>query len=107
MPESQKALGSISMIVSHYFQCVRRLVADAEHVDADLQRENAALSIILAVSAIEAFLNIWFRTFSKEPQYAAHRTRILCDLRRQRGVREKLKEWPALFFPHGYDFSCG
>ena len=107
MPESQKAFGSIGMIVSHYFQCVRRLVADAKHVDADLQRENAALSIILAVSAIEAFLNIWFRTFSKEPQYAAHRARILCDLRRQRGVREKLKEWPALFFPQGYDFSCG
>ena len=50
MPESQKALGSISMIVSHYFQCVRRLVADAEHVDADLQRENAALSRLSGVS---------------------------------------------------------
>jgi hypothetical protein len=62
---------SIGMIVSHYFRCVRRLVADAENADDDLQRENAALSIILAVSAIEAFLNIWFRTFSQEGPPAA------------------------------------
>ena len=107
MSQSQVALGSINMIVSHYFQCVRRLVTDADPADDDLQRENAALAIILAVSAIEAFLNIWFRTFSTEPQYAAHRARILSDLREQRGLREKLKEWPPLFFGQGYDFSCG
>jgi hypothetical protein len=107
MSESQKAFASIGMIVSHYFQCMRRLVADAKNADEALQRENAALSIILAVSAIEAFLNIWFRTFSQEPQYAVHRARILSDLKRQRGVRDKLKEWPPLFFPQGYDFSCG
>jgi hypothetical protein len=107
MPQSKVALGSIGMIVSHYFQCVRRLVADADHGDDDLQRENAALAVILSVSAIEAFLNIWFRTYSREPRYAAHRGRILSDLQAQRGVRDKLKEWPPLFFGQGYDFSRG
>jgi hypothetical protein len=64
-----------------------------------------ALAVFMAVSAIEAFLNIWFRTFSEVGPVAAHRETIMADLRRRCGLTYKFKTWPKMCFDKGFDLD--
>ena len=103
-----RQFGSPNSILWRYFACLRRLAREASTTpDPDLQRETAALAVFMAVSTIEAFLNIWFRTFSEGGPVAAHRETIMADLRpgSRRGLRHKFKTWPKMCFDKGFDLD--
>lgn len=59
----------------------------------------------MAVSAIEAFLNIWFRTFTEAEPLVKHRDTVMADLARRRGLTYKFKNWPMLCFGRGFDLE--
>lgn len=95
--------GSPNSILWRYFACLRRLAHEANAtLDADRQRETAALAVFMAVSAVEAFLNIWFRTFAEVGPVVAQRDTIIADLRHRRGLAYKFKTWPELCFGKGF-----
>jgi hypothetical protein len=101
-----REFGSPNSILWRYFACLRRLAHEASTTpDADLQRETAALAVFMAVSAIEVFLNIWFRTFSEAGPVVAHRGTIMADLRSRRGLAYKFKTWPEMCFDKGFDLD--
>ena len=104
--DGDRQFGSPNSILWRYFVCLRRLAHEASTTpDPDLQRETVALAVFMAVSAIEAFLNIWFRTFSEVGPLADHRETILADLRKRCGLRYKFKTWPKLCFDKGFDLN--
>jgi hypothetical protein len=106
--DGDRQFGSPNSILWRYFACLRRLAHEASTTpDPDLQRETAALAVFMAVSAIEAFLNIWFRTFSEAGPVAAHRETIMADLslRSRRGLTHKFKTWPEMCFDKGFDLD--
>lgn len=104
--DGDRQFGSPNSILWRYFACLRRLAHEASTtLDPDLQRETAALAVFMAVSAIEAFLNIWFRTFSETGPVAAHREAIMADLRRRCRLTYKFKTWPKMCFEKGFDLD--
>jgi hypothetical protein len=103
---AKRELGSPNAIIWRYFACLRRLAHEAGTAsDRDLQREIAALAVFMAVSAIEAFLNVWFRTFSEAGPVVAHREAIVRDLTDRRGLTYKFKMWPKMCFTKGFDLD--
>src|SRR5438132_11252535 len=105
---NDREYGSPNSILWRYFSCLRRLVLESRGtIDPDLQRELAALAIFMAVSTVEAFLNIWFRTFSEAGPLAAHRDTIMSDLALRRGANQKSKAWPAMSFDGGFPLDRG
>lgn len=104
--DGDRQFGSPNSILWRYFACLRRLAHEAHTTpDPDLQREAAALAVFMAVSAIEAFLNIWFRTFSEAGRAAAYRETIMADLRKRRGLTYKFQTWPEMCFDKGFDLD--
>lgn len=104
--EGDRQFGAPNSILWRYFACLRRLVHEANTTpDPDLQRETAALAVFMAVSAIEAFLNIWFRTFSEAGLVVAHRATIMADLRNRRPLTYKFKTWPKMCFDKSFDLD--
>jgi hypothetical protein len=106
MGGGDREFGSPNSILWRYFACLRHFAHEASTTpDADLQREAAALAVFMAVSAIEVFLNIWFRTFSEAGPVVAHRGTIMADLRSRRGLAYKFKTWPEMCFDKGFDLD--
>jgi hypothetical protein len=104
--DSDRQFGSPNSILWRYFTCLRRLAREAsEAADRDLQREASALAVFMAVSAIEAFLNIWFRTFSEAGPLVRHRQTIMTDLSQRRGLRYKFTTWPKMCFDKGFSLD--
>jgi hypothetical protein len=102
-PNGNREYGTPNSIVWHYFACLRRLARECHAAtDPDRQRESAALTIFMAVSAVEAFLNIWFRTSSEAGAVALHRDTIMADLKGRSGLLYKFKAWPAMCFRKGF-----
>ena len=48
--------------------------------DKTVLRQNVAISIFLSVTAVEAFLNIFFRIIVSEKGFEHHKQRVLDDL---------------------------
>ncbi len=104
--DSDREFGSPNSILWRYFACLRRLAHEASVTpDPDLQRETAALAVFMAVSAIEAFFNSWFRTFSEAGPVVAHRETVMTDLRDRRGLTYKFKTWPEMCFGKGFELD--
>jgi len=108
LQQEDRVFASPNTPITTYFGCARRLVREAYATeDSRTNKESVALALLVSVAAVEAFLNVWFRTFVEREEYKKHRERILRDIRLRSGLSEKIKEWPKLFFGKGFDLSRG
>lgn len=108
MTHFAKTLASPNTPVSGYFGAVRHLVRVARDTEWDSDRKALiALTIMMAVATVETFFNVWFRTFAQREPFAKHRDQLVADLNARIGIRQKVKEWPKLFFGRSMDFSPG
>ncbi|MFA5271573.1 MAG: hypothetical protein WC412_04440 [Candidatus Omnitrophota bacterium] len=90
-----KVLSSPNRMVWQYFDALRRLcyrVATNKNKEEILQ--DTVLCVILAVTGVEVFLNIYFHIMINEEPYKHAKEQILSDLMRQVSLDKKLKEWP-------------
>jgi len=89
------SLSSPNQMVWQYFQALRRLVVGLETTSNEVvMKQDAALSLMLAVTVVEAFLNIFFRVVVGEPEFTQHKQRVLDDLKKRKSLDHKLKKWP-------------
>ncbi len=88
-------LSSPNRMIWQYFDALRRLVneLDADQ-DETVLRQNVALSILLSVTVVEAFLNIFFRVVVSEKGFVQHKQRVLDDLSQRKSLDYKLRHWP-------------
>lgn len=75
--------------------------------DSNLERQEAAVAIIVAVTAVEVFLNLFFRVIAEEQKYIMHKEWILHDINKRITLEEKLKKWPVTVFGKKLDFGGG
>jgi len=99
-------LSSPNGMIWRYFRMLRRLAASAQRAtDEDEAKEITALCIILGVTVVEAFLNIYFRVLVSESGFAQHHARIQADLDQRRSLEYKLRHWPAAVLGRSIDRS--
>jgi hypothetical protein len=107
-PRSERTLASPNTIVSSYFDFARQTADQLRHptpvVDTQLQ---VAVSLIMLVGAVEAYLNIAGRMWIEQHPEFLHADQIRQDLAQRRTFARKLKSWPELLFGKPLDFSSG
>lgn len=91
----QMGLSSPNRIVWQYFEALRRRVyVLGQTSDDTVLKQDAAICIMLAVTVVEAFLNVFFRVVVSEQGFMHHEQRLLKDFKSRRSLDYKLKNWP-------------
>lgn len=82
-------------VVRDYFESVRWLNRQAQSSEDTLQvRRVTAITTIQAVTAVEVFVNLWFRTFVAERGDKKLEQVLLSDLEGRAPLEKKLATWP-------------
>jgi uncharacterized HAD superfamily protein len=82
-------------MVNEYFTILRRLVYDLDIIkDPDIRRQQVTLCIFQSVTAVETFLNIYFRVVVSEKEFKHHEGYFLKTIIDRRSLDYKLKQWP-------------
>jgi hypothetical protein len=103
-----QSLSTPSGVVAEYFESLRWLAKSAEETnDEGSARRLAALATISAVSAVEVFLNLWFRSYVAEQEDVDLEMALVKDLKERMPLDEKLSDRPARHFGTGLDLSKG
>lgn len=92
MPSYSSPIG----VVWHYFEMLRRAVGRCHELQEGRQlRQEVAVAIILAVTTVEAFMNVFFRVLVEESGYRQHKATVLKDLSPPfLSLEKKWKKWP-------------
>ena len=97
-------------MVWQYFQALRRLCGAIEqnegHDKATIQQD-AALGVILAVTGVEIFMNVYFRVLVDEEPYKDAAPCILDDLENQAPLEKKIRKWPSTVFGKELNLGAG
>ncbi|HZZ93015.1 MAG TPA: hypothetical protein VFE23_10655 [Usitatibacter sp.] len=105
---SKTTYASPNHVVWEYFSVLRHLVAASKSAASEsAARQFAAASIVMAVTAAEVFMNIWFLVRIREKGSASELTSFTADLKARKGVAHKLKMWPALYLGKPLDMTTG
>lgn len=95
-------LGGISREYSYAMQeCLERASAGSPEV----QRREVLVCVTLAVSLVETFWNAFAQYLILQAEYRHASEQIGNDLRKRRGLEQKLEKWPALLFGARFDPS--
>lgn len=91
-------LSSPNRVVWEYFRSVRLLAERAGTSESqELCRQTTALTVIMAVTVVEVFFNLWFRVRVEEMGTAAERVALLRDLRKRISLDKKFNDWPRRY----------
>jgi hypothetical protein len=101
-------MSSPNYMIWQYFEALRRLVGtSAETTDDAHRKQQVAMAILMAVTVVEAFLNVFFRVLVSEPGYQQHLPRIEQDLKSRKNLDGKIKEWSAKVLGKTIDWNSG
>ena len=107
-PSKNKVLSSPNRVVWSYFSALRRMCYQVEeHSSESHKKEDAALCVIIAVTVVEIFLNVYFRILISETPFMHAEEKIQNDLKNQVSLDRKLKEWPMEVFRKKIDYGSG
>jgi len=104
-----KVLASNQTIISTYYNILRNLVFDyREAINENEKKEKALLVVIMSVTIIEAFLNIYFLLLVSEEKYSQHCEQISREISNTSdSLDKKIKNWPMLLFKKRLDLGKG
>ncbi len=105
---SSSHFSSPNSVTWDYFHTVEMAVSRAKSSDVDrLVRQDSALAIVMAVNAVEVFMNLYFRVLVEEAEYKAHREYYLGCIKKRKGLDYKLRNWPKKILGKELDFKQG
>lgn len=109
MGKDKKIYSSPNRLLWEYFDSLRELTAYAsEHSDDEGSIKRIAyICIIMSVTTVETFINIYFRQLVEEVRYRQHRETTLKELSDKCPLDYKVKNWPLRFFEKNIDFGKG
>lgn len=94
-------------VVWEYFRSLRLLVQGTREARSPEEaRQQAALAVIMAVTVVEVFFNLWFRTRVDELD-KSHQTSLQRDLNARKSIDFKLKNWPTRYLAAELDLTKG
>lgn len=99
---------SPNRIVWDYFWSLRLLEENARKApSAELSRQSTALAVVMAVTVVEVFLNLWFRVRIEERKIPGEREAFLKELSARISLDRKIKQWPPRYLSGALDFTSG
>jgi len=102
------AISSPNRIIWQYFQCLRRIINRANiDTDDEEKKQDVALCIFMAITIVEAFINIYFRIIVEEQGFAQYKALIVKDLKSHKTIDYKIRNWPRRIFGKTLNFSEG
>ena len=109
MPEPiNKTHSTPAGVVVEYFESLRWLAKSAVEAPEDHQaRRIAAMAVIMAVNAVEVFLNLWFRVVATERNDCAQEAQFAHDLAKRISLEQKLTTWPTRHLQANLDLRHG
>lgn len=94
-----ETFSSPNRMVREYFDFLRRLTRRAQSAETDAdERQDTAVCVVMAVTIIEIFLNLYIRIVIEESSFRRNREQILKDMKDRCSLDKKLKKWPHLVF---------
>lgn len=101
-------LSSPNRIVWEYFLSLRLIEQSAKSAPSpEISRQQAALALVMSVTAVEVFINLWFRVRVEEGSDPEMRASLLKDLNERRSIEAKLKNWPKRYLGAELDLTSG
>ena len=101
-------LGSPNSIIWTYFRILTNSSNKISSIENEKEKkETIFITIIIAITVIEAFINIYFTLLIESEKYSSHRKKILYDLQKRISLDRKVKTWPKLLFKKNIDFYKG
>ena len=99
---------SPNRIVWDYFWSLRLLEENARKApSAELARQSTALAVVMAVTVVEVFLNLWFRVRIEERNNPGERDAFLKELAARISLDRKVKQWPPRYLAGALNFTSG
>ena len=93
-------------MVREYFSGLQRLVRRLDDAQDEKEiKQDVALCIMLSVTVVEAFLNIYFRVVVSKQEFIQYEKMILKDITNRKTIEYKLKNWPKKIFGTEIDFT--
>ena len=104
----KKTLSNPHSIVWSYFEALRRLGNRVElEENESIKKQDTSVCVILSVTIVEVFMNVYFRVLISEEQYKHAEEEILNDLNMKISLDKKINKWPNLIFGEKIDFGSG
>lgn len=106
------SLSSPNKMIWSCFRSLYRNASIDDGVSADTVKDIAASTIVLSVTAIETFVNMYFRVLVEEEKYESHKSMVLSDSisqdgNRAKGLEKKLNTWPNQILGKNINFNTG
>lgn len=99
-------LSGSNRIVRAYVSASHALAQESSETELEEDmRAKAAVAILISVSSVEAYVNIFARLLLAQDPDFTHAERIRSDLRAKKSLLSKLQYWPQLFFGKSIDFG--
>lgn len=101
---------SPNRIVWEYFAALRRLVAQSRSAEGEAEkRQCSALAVVMSVTVVEVFINLWFRVHAEQHHTSEAVARQLSELGHPGpwSLDKKLKNWPKRYLGSELDLSNG
>lgn len=103
-------LSSPNRIVWEWFTALKRLVAQSCSTEREADRRQcSALAVVMSVTVVEVFLNLWFRVHA-EHNYTSEVVAILVSELEHPlpwSLDKKLRNWPNPYLGNELDLSSG
>jgi len=106
-------LSSPNRMVCSCFRSLQRHIAYlVEENDENKIRDIAASSVVMAVTAVETFVNMHFRILVEEEKYKSFKSMVVDESEstngnRPKGLEQKLNSWPNKILNKNIDFNNG
>ena len=101
-------LASPNKIVNEYFAILRRLVYSVDDIkEPDIRRQQVTLCIFQSVTAVETFLNIYFRVIVSEKEFNRHEKYLIKTISDRESLDFKLKNWTKKIFGCDLNLNSG
>ncbi|MDH5181921.1 MAG: hypothetical protein OEZ39_05480 [Gammaproteobacteria bacterium] len=75
--------------------------------DKAWERKYSALIIIMSVTVVETFMNVFFKMLVESEEYIIHREWVNADINKRVCIEEKLRKWPIAVFGQCIQFDQG
>jgi len=98
-------LSSPQHMIWEYYASLRRQADRATETIERHEPQETSLTVILAITVVEIFFNLYFRVIVSEPAFQEHEKKLEKELNGRISLEQKLRKWPKRILGEDLDFE--